>query len=104
MTNKKKKWKRKQFKKNKVWLATDPKGHPISKNGKMLIKYQLEQDYEYWVHQKNLKPIDESSPESQPLKKNETATASLQPDHTISEMATRATPAGLLGRGTDCKE
>ena len=90
-----------QFKKNKVWLATDPKGNPITKNGKMLIKYQLEQDYEYWVHQKNIKPIDESSPESHTLKKSETATASLQPDHTTSEIATRATPAAATGKTID---
>ena len=90
-----------QFKKNKVWLATDPKGHPITKNGKMLIKYQLEQEYEYWVHQKNIKPIDESSPESHILKKSETATASLLPDHTTSEIATRPPTAAATGNTID---
>ena len=46
------------FKKNKVWLATDKDQKPITKNGKVLIRYQLDQDYEYWVHSKNIKPVD----------------------------------------------
>jgi len=51
-------WKRMKFRKNKVWLNTDNNGRPIVKNGKVLIKYQLEQDYEYWVNKDNIKPID----------------------------------------------
>lgn len=53
-------WKRMHFKENKVWLATDPDGNPIVNNDKVLIKYQLEQDYEYWVNKKNVRPIDPS--------------------------------------------
>jgi ribonuclease HI len=51
-------WKRMQFKKNKVWVATDGSKKLIIKNGKVLIKYQLKQDYEYWVHEQNISPID----------------------------------------------
>jgi ribonuclease HI len=51
-------WKRMQFKKNKVWLATDRDQKPVVKNGKVLIKYQLGQEYEYWVNPKNIKSID----------------------------------------------
>jgi ribonuclease HI len=51
-------WKRMQFKKNKVWLAIDRDQKPVVKNGKVLIKYQLGQDYEYWVNPKNIKCID----------------------------------------------
>jgi len=51
-------WKRMVFKKNKVWLATDKDQKPITKNGKVLIRYQPDQDYEYWVLSKNIKPID----------------------------------------------
>ncbi|MBT8349670.1 MAG: hypothetical protein KJO26_00310, partial [Deltaproteobacteria bacterium] len=51
-------WKRMQFKKNKVWVATDESRKLLVKNGKVLIKYQLEQDYEYWVHQRSVAPID----------------------------------------------
>ncbi len=52
-------WKRMQFRTNKVWMALDSNGHPMVKNGKVLIKYQLDQDYEYWVHQKGLSPLNE---------------------------------------------
>jgi ribonuclease HI len=52
------KWRRMRFKNNKVWQAVDPSGRPIEKNGKVLIKYQLKQDYEYWVNPANLDQID----------------------------------------------
>ncbi|MBW2602877.1 MAG: ribonuclease HI [Deltaproteobacteria bacterium] len=58
MTNDNINWKRMVFKKNKVWLATDQDQKPVIKNGKVLIRYQLDQDYEYWVLSKNIKPID----------------------------------------------
>ena len=47
-----------RFKKNKVWLATDRNQKPVVKDGRVLIKYQLGQDYEYWVNQKNIKSIN----------------------------------------------
>ena len=47
-----------QFKKNKVWVATDRNQRPVVKDGRVLIKYQLGQDYEYWVNQQNIKPIN----------------------------------------------
>jgi ribonuclease HI len=53
------KWRRMRFKNNKVWQAMDPNGRPLEKNGKVLIKYQLKQDYEYWVKPVNLGQIDE---------------------------------------------
>ncbi|MFZ0131605.1 MAG: ribonuclease H [Desulfobacterales bacterium] len=52
------KWRRMRFKNNKVWQALDPGGRPLQKNGKVLIKYQLEQDYEYWVNPANLAELD----------------------------------------------
>jgi ribonuclease HI len=58
MTDDKIDWKRMQFKRNKVWLAMDRNQKPVLKNGRVLIKYQLDQDYEYWVNPKNIKPID----------------------------------------------
>ena len=51
-------WKRMRFKKNKVWLATNLDGSPLLKNGKLLIKYQLEQDYEYWVKAASVKQLE----------------------------------------------
>jgi ribonuclease HI len=62
-------WKRMQFKKNKVWAATDGSKKLIIKNGKVLIKYQLKQDYEYWVHERNVGPID-SGQSKKSVKKN----------------------------------
>lgn len=50
-------WKRMMFKKNKVWVAADNSGKPLVKNGKVLIKYQMKQEYEYWVHEKGVFPI-----------------------------------------------
>jgi len=62
-------WKRMQFKKNKVWVATDGLKKPIVKNGKVLIKYQIKQDYEYWVHEQNVGPINtEQSKKSSKIK------------------------------------
>ena len=58
-----KEWKRMRFKKNKVWLCVDRSGNPIEQNGKVLIKYQLDQTHEYWVHKNSVKPLD-----SKPIK------------------------------------
>ena len=55
-------WKRMRFKKNKVWVAVAPDGTLYEKTGKVLLKYQREQDYEYWVHKSSVRPID--SPDS----------------------------------------
>jgi ribonuclease HI len=42
-------WKRKRFKKNKVWVATDSNGNLMILKNKALIKYQLDQEHQYWV-------------------------------------------------------
>ena len=54
-----------RFKKNKVWVAVDATGKPAEQNGKVLIKYQLDQPHEYWVHKNNLKPLDSKPRETQ---------------------------------------
>ncbi len=54
-------WKRMSFKGNKVWLQVDKEDNAIVKNGKVLIKYQKKQDYEYWVHEDTVKIIDPST-------------------------------------------
>jgi ribonuclease HI len=51
-------WKRMRFKGNKVWLATDKNNQPILKNEKVLIKYQIEQEHEYWVYESSVQPLD----------------------------------------------
>jgi ribonuclease HI len=63
MGDKKNGWTRMWFKTNKVWMAVDSQGEPVVKNGKVRVKYQLKQDYEYWVNRSNVRPID--SPPSQ---------------------------------------
>lgn len=51
-------WKRMIFKGNKVWMALNPDGNPLYKNGKILIKYNVNQEYEYWVYENSLEQID----------------------------------------------
>jgi len=63
-------WTRMWFKTNKVWMAVDGQGTPVIKDGKVLIKYQLKQDYEYWVNRNNVSPIDSPPPRPPPPKKN----------------------------------
>ena len=42
-------WIRMIFKGNKVWIQADADGNLIYKDGKIRLKYRLDQDYEYWV-------------------------------------------------------
>lgn len=58
-------WKRMWFKTNKVWMAVDSTGAPLTRDGKVLIKYQLKQEYEYWVNKSNVAPLD-AQPEKAP--------------------------------------
>ena len=51
-------WIRMRFKQNKVWVAVDSDGKIQINNGKVLIKYQKEQDYEYRVRETDLLPLD----------------------------------------------
>jgi len=51
-------WKRMMFKGHKVWLGVDAEQQPIVQKDKVLIKYQLDQDHEYWVRQEGVKPVD----------------------------------------------
>jgi ribonuclease HI len=49
------------FKGHKVWLRVDDAQQPIVQKDKVLIKYQLDQDHEYWVRQESVKPINPST-------------------------------------------
>ena len=53
-------WKRMSFKGNKVWAAVDEDGMWIEQAGKIRIKYNLEQNYTYWVKKENLRPETEA--------------------------------------------
>ena len=67
-------WQRMRFKKNKVWMALDDDGSPTKKKGKVLIKYQLDQEHEYWVNIENISPID-----SEPAGGNGSSTPPVKP-------------------------
>ena len=45
-------------------MAVDKQGEPKIKDGKVLIKYQLKQDYEYWVNKNNVRPLDSPPPKT----------------------------------------
>lgn len=51
------KWRRKYFKRNKVWVAIDESGEPLMQKKRVLIKYQLDQPHEYWVLKKHIRDI-----------------------------------------------
>lgn len=55
-------WKRMRFKRNKVYVAVDEHARPIIEKSKVLIKYQLDQEHQYWVHPKSVFPLDETTP------------------------------------------
>jgi ribonuclease HI len=60
VTQKKPNWLRMQFKNNKVWAVVGEDGRPKIQDGKVLIKYQLDQDHEYRVNPANLRPLKSS--------------------------------------------
>ena len=54
-------WKRMRFQqKNKVWVKLDEQGHIFLQEDKALIKYQLDQSHQYWIHPDQLRELDES--------------------------------------------
>ena len=63
-------WKRMRFKKNKVWLSVDSDGNPVEQDGKVLIKYQLDQPHEYWVRKSNIKPLETKPVKTKQLAKD----------------------------------
>jgi ribonuclease HI len=54
-------WKRMRFKRNKVWMAFDSQDHPVLEKGKALIKYQLDQPHQYWVHPGSIRSVDDDT-------------------------------------------
>jgi len=57
-----KNWKRMSFQGNKVWVALTSEGSYLTKDNKVLIKYNVKQDYEYWIKKESLKPLDQAVP------------------------------------------
>jgi len=58
--NEEKAWKRMSFKQNKVWAETDKSGNLKTQKGKVLIKYNLKQNYQYQVKAENLEPEEKA--------------------------------------------
>ena len=46
------------FRGMKVWLHVDDDQQPVVRNEKVLIKYQIGQEHEYWVGKEAVQPID----------------------------------------------
>ncbi len=77
-------WMRMRFKNNKIWVAVDENRQPIVENKKVRIKYQLDQDYTYWVYETGVTAIG-SRPDSPKTgnrhDRGPHQTASMSPDH-----------------------
>ena len=78
-------WKRMRFKRNKVWMAVDAQERPLIENGKALIKYQLDQPHQYWVHPDSIKPLDENQPAHSAAGPRETSPATRKPARRVSK-------------------
>ncbi|MEJ2283581.1 MAG: ribonuclease HI [Desulfobacterales bacterium] len=79
-------WHRMRFKQNKVWMAVDAQGQPIVKEGKVLVKYQLKQDYEYWVKKGSVTPLESQESATQHLSANSRGpqvSGSKEPDEAV---------------------
>jgi len=96
-------WKRMRFKNNKVWLATEPDGKAVVKDGKVLIKYQLSQDYEYWVNPKAVHSLDSVPRKSAGRKKDKSSKNSSKRDDIHNKIAAvdKALQSGAICIFTD---
>jgi ribonuclease HI len=59
-------WIRMRFRKNKVWVEADAEGRPLQKDGRVRIKYQLDQPHEYRVKRNDVISLDEEPAEAPP--------------------------------------
>jgi ribonuclease HI len=72
-------WVRKKFKGNKVWMAVDSAGRPLIQNNKALIKYQLDQEHEYWVVPNHIIELDAKDQISKQSRRPESSKKRLPP-------------------------
>ncbi len=54
------KWVRMRFRRNKVWAEADASDRPVVIDGRVRIKYQLDQPHEYRVGANSLKALEET--------------------------------------------
>jgi ribonuclease HI len=59
-------WRRMRFKGHKVWQALGEEGSPLLRDGRVLIKYQPDQPYEYWVLPDKVRPLGEAAAPAAP--------------------------------------
>ena len=71
-------WRRMRFKNNKVWVALSDEDRLLVKNGRVLLKYRLDQDYQYRVKPENVEPL-EAGPTGKSGHVPETKTAGKKP-------------------------
>lgn len=64
-------------------MATDPSGTPVIRNNKCLIKYQQDQDYEYWVHPDSVRALNETPAASPNPKRSAPPPRKKQPETPI---------------------
>lgn len=81
-------WQRMWFKTNKVWMAVDSTGAPLTRDGKVLIKYRLKHEYEYWVTRSNVVPIDSAAAKAASQNKKKNRNRSRAPKDTVDVEAT----------------
>ncbi len=76
-------WKRLSFNSNKVWVLMNEDKSFFEKENKLLIKYNLKQDYEYLIKKENIKPLSQAIPKKNPkkIKKNKPLKDDHHPSH-----------------------
>ena len=87
-------WKRLSIKGNKVWASIDKDGKLLAKNGRVRIKYNLKQNYEYQAKKENLKPESEAVPKQKKDKQktkgnNKYKAISFKPQNRSSQSASK---------------
>lgn len=88
-----------RFKKNKVWLALDQNGEPLTQNGKVLIKYQIDQSHEYWVYPHSVVSLDAQAPEDPPS--NSETPSPLKKQSATANRSAEASPSDAVIIYTD---
>ena len=83
MTDTPPEWVRMRFRKNKVWVELDSSGQVRVENGKVLIKYQLDQPHEYRVHLDHVRPLESSGEDRQ-----------IEPGQPVAPRSRKASPPG----------
>jgi ribonuclease HI len=105
-----KNWTRMRFKRNKVWVATDAEGVPVIEEGRVLVKYQVNQPHQYRVRADNIRPLEAPPVGAVPGPPPETEVAGESPDpiciytHGASEGNPGPSGIGVLLRYGDRKK